>query len=94
MGKKGRDRRLIERRNRKVVERYYYWTEVRRLRFDDAVKQLAENEFFLSEFMIWQILRKTPQAPDELKQKKPHKASRTTTEEQLSLFPDEEKSSQ
>lgn len=58
MGKKGRNRHLIEMRNRKIVERYYYWTEVRRLRFDDAVKQLSENEFFLSEFVIWQILKK------------------------------------
>lgn len=74
MEKKGRNRRLIETRNRKIAQRYYYWTEIKRLRFDDAVKELAENEFFLSEFTIWQILKKTsaPNTPEEYKPKKQH----------------------
>lgn len=78
----GRIGRLIERRNDKLVERFYYWTEVQRLRFDDAIRQLSENEFFLSENMIVNILRshrpkgsvfKPPRCPE-------------LTEEQLELF--------
>ena len=57
MDGKGRNRELIERRNAQIVSRYYYWTEVQRLRFDDAVRQLSENEFFLSESRIIQILK-------------------------------------
>lgn len=78
----GRIGRLIERRNDKLVERFYYWTEVQRLRFDDAIRQLSENEFFLSENMIVNILRshrpkgsvfKPPRCPE-------------LTDEQLELF--------
>ena len=78
----GRIGRLIEKRNDKLVERFYYWTEVQRLRFDDAIRQLSENEFFLSENMIVNILRshrpkgsvfKPPRCPE-------------LTEEQLELF--------
>lgn len=82
MGKKGRNRRLIEARNRKIAQRYYYWTEVKRLRFDDAVKELSENEFFLSEFMIWQILKKTS-APNT-----PKKQQSKSSDDQLTLFPE------
>lgn len=74
MGKKGRNRRLIQERNRRIAQRYYYMTEVKRLRFDDAVRELAEKEFFLSEFTIWQILKKVsvPGAPDDYKPRKQH----------------------
>ena len=56
--KRQRDHRLIEKRNAKIAARYYYWTEVMRLRSDDAIRQLSEEEFFLSEATILQILRK------------------------------------
>ena len=52
-----RDTRLIEKRNKKICARYYYWTEVQRLRSDDALHQLSEEEFFLSEATILNILR-------------------------------------
>ncbi len=55
---KGRDKALIAARDQRVFERYYYWTEVKRLRFDDAVKKLSEEEFFLSESRILQVVRK------------------------------------
>ena len=61
---KGRNRRLIERRNRKIVQRYYYWTEIKRLRFDDAVKKLSEEEFFLSENVIWHIIKQYAKKPE------------------------------
>lgn len=44
---KGRDRNLVNTRNIRIYERYYYWTEVKRLRFDDALKRLSTEEFFL-----------------------------------------------
>lgn len=55
---KGRDKDLISARDRKLFERYYYWTEVKRLRFDDALQKLSSEEFFISEGRIMQIIRK------------------------------------
>lgn len=55
---RGRSNELIDARNRKLLERWYYWTEVRRIRFDDAVRILSTQEFFISEFTVWQIIRK------------------------------------
>lgn len=52
-----RDTKLLEKRDQKVLDRYLYWTEERRVRFDDAIKILAEDEFFLSEFTIMDIIR-------------------------------------
>lgn len=54
---KGRSKHLISERDRRLFERYYYWTEERRLRFDDTIKKLSEEEFFLSESRVLQILR-------------------------------------
>ena len=45
---KGRDKKLIELRDEALCRRYYYWTEVQRLRFDDALKVLSRQEFFIS----------------------------------------------
>lgn len=53
-----RKKELKVARDMKMFERYYYWTEVRRLRFDDAVKKLSEEEFFVSEERVMQIVRK------------------------------------
>ncbi len=55
---KGRDKVLMAARDQRVFERYYYWTEVKRLRFDDAVKKLSEEEFFISESRVLQVVRK------------------------------------
>jgi hypothetical protein len=54
---RGRDRNLIDRRDEKLLLRYYYWTEVERVRFDDALRILSEREFFLSEERILKIIR-------------------------------------
>lgn len=53
-----RKKELKAARDMKMFERYYYWIEVRRLRFDDAVKKLSEEEFFVSEERVMQIVRK------------------------------------
>lgn len=54
---RGRDKTLISIRDEKLLRRYYYWTEVQRLRFDDALKILSREEFFLSEDRIMAIIR-------------------------------------
>lgn len=55
---KGRDKELIRLRDEALCRRYYYWTEVQRLRFDDALRILSEREFFISEVRIMTIIRK------------------------------------
>lgn len=56
--RKGRSDELIKRHDEALVERFIYWTETARLRFDDTIKVLSENEFFISEQRVLQILRK------------------------------------
>lgn len=55
---KGRDKVLMEARDQRMFERYYYWTEVKRLRFDDAIRKLSEEEFFVSESRVLQVVRR------------------------------------
>lgn len=45
-----RDR--ITKRNRILTARYYYWTELERRRFDDVLRILSDNEFFVEERTI------------------------------------------
>ena len=56
--KKGRNKELIKLRDEALYRRYYYWTEVQRLRFDDALKLLSEREFFITEERIMSIIRR------------------------------------
>ena len=58
MSKRGRNKELIRKRDEQLCRRYYYWTEVRRLRFDGTIKKLSEEEFFISESRVMQIVRK------------------------------------
>lgn len=89
----GRDKNLIEARNRKIAVRYYYWTEIRRLRFDDAIRQLSENEFFLSEQRVMAILRNMAKVGTlngvDCKTK-PHVRKPRITSEQFKLFKGED----
>lgn len=84
---KGRDKELIKLRDEALCRRYYYWTEVQRLRFDDALKVLSKNEFFISEERIMAIIRRKCRELEDLdiqpvpKVKKPR-----LTAVQLSLF--------
>ena len=55
---KGRDKELIELRDEALCRRYYYWTEEKRLRFDDALCILSKQEFFISEDRIMSIIRR------------------------------------
>ncbi len=86
---RGRNKELIELRNRKIAERWYYWTETQNLRFDRALTILSRQEFFLSEDRILAILRDYvkghPEPPISTRMKiKPPRL----TAIQLSLFPD------
>jgi hypothetical protein len=85
---KGRDKSLIIKRDELLCRRYYYWTEVRRLRFDDALKILSNEEFFLSEERILSIIRAARKidgtVPPVPKVRMPR-----LTYKQLSLFTDE-----
>lgn len=49
-------RERIDERNRLLVLRYYYWTEIRRMRFDDVVRILSDKEFFIDERTIQQVI--------------------------------------
>lgn len=43
----GREARIAQ-RNKVLIARWYYWTECRRLRTDDAIRRLCD-EFFIEE---------------------------------------------
>ena len=91
--KRQRDQRLIEKRNAKIAARYYYWTEVQRLRSDDAIKQLSEEEFFLSEATILKILRVAQRCGEEeirkmVKLRGPMAKPPKITAEMVALMPD------
>lgn len=87
-----RDNRLIVKRNKKLCARYYYWTEVQRLRSDDAIRQLSEEEFFVSEATVINILKRMQRmGKEELCKnaalKRPPKLPKISAE-MLSLMPD------
>lgn len=42
----------VDNRNRLMIARYYYWTEIRRLRFDDVMRILSLREFFVEDRTI------------------------------------------
>ena len=86
---KGRDKELIKLRDAALLRRYYYWTEKQRLRFDDTLKILSEQEFFISEERIMAIIREAIKKCETTtitpfpKVKKPR-----LTAAQLELFPE------
>lgn len=55
---RGRDQYLLSRRDEALLRRYYHLTEVERLRFDDTLTLLSQNEFWISEARIMTIVRK------------------------------------
>lgn len=100
---RGRNKELLSSRDLKMFERYYYWTEIRRLRFDDTIKKLSEEEFFVSESRVMQIIRRMIQSGATVDGKRIERPmftgfkvtskasplkSRPCVERQLSLFPE------
>lgn len=87
---RGRDKELIKRRDEALCRRYYYWTEVQRLRFDDALKVLSKEEFFISEERILAIIRRKCKELDDIAVSIPVRIKKPRlTLKQLELFSDE-----
>lgn len=85
---KGRDKELIRLRDEALCRRYYYWTEVQRLRFDDALRVLSKREFFISEERILAIIRKKlREGTDRNAKSVPKVKVPRLTAAQLELFP-------
>lgn len=85
---KGRDEELIKLRDAALCRRYYYWTEVQRLRFDDALRVLSEREFFISEERIMAIIRRmSREGKDRNIKPLPKVKVPRLTAAQLELFP-------
>ena len=55
---KGRNKELISLRDEALFKRYIYWTEGKRRRFDDVLRILSKEEFFISEERILAIIRR------------------------------------
>ena len=88
---KGRNSELIRLRDEALCRRYYELTEKQRLRFDDALRLLSEQEFFISEGRIMAIIRKkVGELKDIALKPVPRVRMPRLTAKQLELFRDEE----
>ena len=88
---------MINERDRRLFERFYYWSEVKRLRFDDTIRKLSTEEFFLAEATTLRIVRRmlmegaTVDGKSVEKSRRQGFRSSTARREpcgQLSLFPE------
>lgn len=87
---KGRNKKLISLRDETLIRRYYYWTEIQRRRFDDALRILSEKEFFISESRIMAIIRAHCDKLADIEVKPvPRVKKLRISAKQLSLFPGE-----
>lgn len=78
---------MISLRDETLIRRYYYWTEIQRLRFDDVLKILSEKEFFISESRIMAIIRKNCDKLTDIEVKPVPKVKMPrVTARQLTLF--------
>jgi hypothetical protein len=68
---RGRSSRLICRRDELLIIRYYYHTEIKRLRFDDVLKTLSEDEFFIEKSTILNRLGKHSRKLEDMYTGKP-----------------------
>ncbi len=65
MRKKGRNIDLVKKRDEKLYERFLYHYDVCKIRLDEVLRILSEEEFFLSEQRIWTIIKRYQGAPRE-----------------------------
>ena len=87
--KRGRNRNLIRKRNEALCRRWVYWTETQRLRYDDALRVLSEQEFFISEERILAIIREMSKDIGSIvKRGVPRVRKPKLTVRQLELFAD------
>jgi len=68
--RKGRDSALLQKRNRCIAHRYYYYGQYTDKRFDLILEQLHE-EFYVSVNTISAVIKDNVVLLRELKQKKP-----------------------
>lgn len=66
---RGRNPKLLTARNEAILIRYYYYSEIKRIRFDDAIA-ICATEFFLSSFTLLNILQKEDALFSEILTKK------------------------
>lgn len=52
----GARRARLAERDRLVASRFWYWSEVKRVRYDDVLRILGEREFFLDERTVQRAL--------------------------------------
>ena len=71
----------VYRRNRELIARYYYWTEIKRRRFDDVLRILSDNEFFVEERTISNTLVEQDDFYNELLR------SKASTRKLKAMFP-------
>jgi hypothetical protein len=83
----GRSQKLLQRRNLKLLIRFHQLTEVQRRRFDDVVRILSTEEFFISEQRIWWIVKRHLDILDKIKAGEVVELSIDTDDkDQLKLF--------
>ena len=94
--KKGRNKELADRRDNELYRRYRYWTEEKKLRFDEALNILSQHEFFISETHILTIIRRVMQNGAEVPVRSrfsgfrgPRRRKSERPDGQLSLFLEE-----
>lgn len=87
--KRGRNKDLIRKRDEALCRRWVYWTETQRLRYDDALRVLSEQEFFISEERIMAIIREmSHEIGSIVKRGVPRVRKPKLTIRQLELFAD------
>jgi len=60
----------INQRNELLIARYYYMSELKRLRFDDVTNRLSAT-FFISDFYIMRLLGSLSDQFDQIKAEHP-----------------------
>jgi len=86
---RGRNKELISKRDEALLRRYHYWTEEKRLRFDDALTILSEQEFFISKERIMTLIRENCDKIKDITVKPvPKVRAPKLSKEQLALFTD------
>lgn len=61
----------IEERNKMLVLRYYYWTEIKRRRTDDVLHILCSQEFFVEDRTVWNAVLNYGDYLSEIARKRP-----------------------
>lgn len=69
---KRKDTQYTNRRNSALIARYYYLSEIKRLRFDDVITRLSLT-FFLSDTYVMRILRDSSDSFNEMLGERPGK---------------------